>query len=509
MLNGHTSPEENLKRMGAVVLEMDNPDHRAKLANLQAGLKPKAHGKTAKPSPFGVDAGKLQNMVFPAIRFTVPGLLPEGLTILAGKPKLGKSWLTLGLAVSVATGGIALGSIPVDQGDVLYLGLEDGFRRLQGRLQKILPYSKWPDRLTLGTECSAIGGGCVEALEGWIGSAANPRLIVIDTLARIRPASKASESLYANDYAAIQPLQELAGRHNISIIVVHHTRKSEADDPFDTISGSLGLTGSADNLWVLAKQGEITRLIGRGRDLEDFDKAVKFLPVAGAWEIIGDAGSMARTQERQTVLDAIREAGEPIGARDIAAETGGREGNIRRLLPKLVKEGLIEKVSYGKYTVPGNTGNTGNTSDESGGNADLFEGESVTAKRATGNTSTRNKPSSVTGVTASVTGTTPAKPWKQPSVTSVTGKRQGRTDLAQICAKSQAEAAELLNVSRRSVQSARKVLNEGIPELIEAVEQGEIAVSKAAKIAELPKPQQMLALKHTGDQEDRENDQHD
>lgn len=235
MLNGHASPEENLKRMGAVVLEMDNPDHRAKLAGLQAGLKAKA------AKPFGVDAGKLQSMKFPPIRYTVPGLLPEGLTLLAGKPKSGKSWLTLGLAVSVASGGIALGSIPVDQGDVLYLGLEDNLRRLQSRLQQMLPHSKWPDHLTLGTECPAIGSGCVEALEGWINAKPNPRLIVIDTLARVRPANKSSEGVYSNDYSAIQPLQELASRHNISIIVVHHTRKSDADDIFDTVSDRLDL----------------------------------------------------------------------------------------------------------------------------------------------------------------------------------------------------------------------------------------------------------------------------
>ncbi len=177
---------------------------------------------------------------------------------------------------------------------------------------------------------------------------------------------------------------------------------------------------------MLAKQGEITRLVGRGRDLEDFDKAVKFLPVAGAWEIIGDAGAMARTKERRVVLDAIREAGETIGARDIAIDTGGREGNVRRLLRKLLKEGLIESPSRGKYCLPGNIGNNGNKLDESGGNAELLEAELVTAKQATGNNG--NKPAElVTDVTALVTGTTPSKPRKPPLVTvvtDVTGNRQ-------------------------------------------------------------------------------------
>lgn len=377
MFNSHADPE---KKLAAVVLEMDNPDHRAKLESMKAGLMPKAGDQTAKP--FDMTWQKLEGMKFPQIRYTVPGLLPEGLTILAGKPKLGKSWLTLGLAVSVATGGVALGSIPVDQSDVLYLGMEDGLRRLQSRLRHMLPNSCGNNYLTLANECPAIGSGCIETLERWIQAKPKPRLIVIDTLERIRPASKASESLYANDYAAIQPLQELASRRNISIIVVHHTRKSDAEDIFDTISGSLGLTGAADNLWVLARQGEITRLVGRGRDLDDFDKAVKFDKIAGAWEVVGDAGSMARTQERQTVLDAIREAGEPIGPRDIAAETGGRVGNIRKLLSKLVKEGLVEKVSYGKYSIPGNSDHTDHTSSKNGGNADLFEGKSVTAKGA-------------------------------------------------------------------------------------------------------------------------------
>lgn len=320
------TPEENLKQLGA---------------NVKIFMPQKQWGETS--------ANDIERMVFPPVAWVIPGIVTEGLTIFAGKPKTGKSYLMLALAASVAYGGTAFGSIDVKSGDVLYLALEDNQRRLQKRMREQQPDSNMPTRLFFETEADRVNESLVDNLETWLDNHPKARLIIIDTLQRVRSQSDGRGSGYKEDYEAVQPLQDLAGRRNLSIIIVHHQRKMDAEDVFDTISGTNGLTGSCDNMMVLVKQNELTKLCGRGRDLPDFEKAVSFDPVSHTWKIIGDANEIASSSERQAVLDAILEAGEPIGPKDIAAVSGHKYDCVRQLLPKLVKEGKIEKAKRGYY----------------------------------------------------------------------------------------------------------------------------------------------------------------
>lgn len=133
----------------------------------------------------GISALALMAKTFEPIRWIVPGYLPEGLTVLAGAPKLGKSWLALGWMVSVAIGHITMGSIPCEQGDVLGLMLEDNERRLQRRLLQ-MRLQTLPERLTLLTEWPNLDEGCCSEIEAWIAGVEKPRLIVVDVFARIR-----------------------------------------------------------------------------------------------------------------------------------------------------------------------------------------------------------------------------------------------------------------------------------------------------------------------------------
>lgn len=121
------------------------------------------------------------------VRWVVPGMVPEGVALLAGKPKLGKSWLAMGLRVAVASGGVAFGNVRVEKGSALYLALEDKERRLQFRLKKILARTEVPDGLHYSVECPRLDEGGVEAVEGWLRSRPDARLVVIDNLAKIRP----------------------------------------------------------------------------------------------------------------------------------------------------------------------------------------------------------------------------------------------------------------------------------------------------------------------------------
>jgi AAA domain len=296
-------------------------------------------------------AEDLQAMTFNPIKYVVPGILVEGVTLLAGKPKIGKSWLLLHAALAVARGGFTLGEIHCKEGDVLYCALEDNERRLQSRMTKLLNASQgWPKRFHYCCELPRLGDGGADHIRNWIMSVPEPRLVVIDTLAMVRALKKIDESNYQSDYLALLELRELANEFGIAIPVSHHLRKQESDDPYDTISGTLGLTGAVDSILVLKRDSYGGYVLhGKGRDLIEVEKAMTFDRDACLWRVEGEAAPIRRSAERTAILDAIDEAGEPVGPNDIAGTTGMKATNVRFLLGKLVKEGVIEKVARGKY----------------------------------------------------------------------------------------------------------------------------------------------------------------
>src|SRR5262249_15992490 len=157
------------------------------------------------------------------------------------------------------------------EGDVLYLALEDGPRRLQRRITKLLPTfsGSWPERLTIATEWPRADQGGLEAIEEWLRMAKSPRVVIINTLARFRKIANGKSLVYADDYAAISGLQKLASKYSVGIIIVHHDRKAEADDVFDTVSGSLGLPAAADTILIMKRQSGAVTLYVRGRDIDE------------------------------------------------------------------------------------------------------------------------------------------------------------------------------------------------------------------------------------------------
>ncbi|MCO5145541.1 MAG: AAA family ATPase [Aquamicrobium sp.] len=313
-----------------------------------------------------VNAQSLLSMDFPPVVYVVPGVITEGLTILGGRPKLGKSWLALGVCIAVATGGAYLGA-ECERGDVLYLALEDNKRRLQGRLTTLLPPMKSlrPDlsQLELDTEAPTVDGGLIQRLDAWRLAAKNPRLVVIDTLAMVRPAKKRTQDSYEADYAALSPLQRWSGEHGLAVVVVTHVRKMEASDPLEMISGTNGLTGAADSILVLNRDADGPKLYGRGRDIEELEKALRF--DNGRWSVLGDVDEVKRSAERRAVLAALDDAVGPMTPAEIAKVIGKPKGNLNVLLTKMVKDGEVVKVAYGLYAHPGKTGKTGKTSKES------------------------------------------------------------------------------------------------------------------------------------------------
>jgi hypothetical protein len=287
----------------------------------------------------------LQEEVLPDIRWAIPDILPEGLTWLCGKPKLGKSWLLLAMLLAIASGGVVMGNVPVEAGEVLYISLEDNKRRLQKRTNKLLHQLKASPNFYYTTAWPRLDEGGLDALEEWIQEHPGVRLIGIDTWAKVKPRSRGGQSRqYEEDYDALTPLQELAGKYGISIVLVHHMRKQESEDPIDMVLGSMANSGSVDGFLLLfRKRGEEdARLYVTGRDIEEEQEIMlSFSPECASWTIKGDADEEAGTPERQAILNLLRTAPNGMRAREISDQLKKNHNTVRNLLVKLRSENKI------------------------------------------------------------------------------------------------------------------------------------------------------------------------
>jgi hypothetical protein len=176
--------------------------------------------------------------------------------------------------------------------------------------------------------------------------------LITRTLCKGTMAPGKSQSGYMDDYAAVAPLQKLAAQYNVAIIIVHHDRKMEADDVFDTISGTLGLTGAVDTMLVMKRQGCNVTLHVRGRDIEEADKAIEFDKATCRWTIIGEATEVQRSDERGAILTVLIDATEPMKPGDLSIACGMPRNNIDQLLFKMGRDGEVVKTGRGLYVHP-------------------------------------------------------------------------------------------------------------------------------------------------------------
>src|SRR6516225_10018371 len=292
----------------------------------------------------------LMAATFAPLKAIVPGYVYGGFAVLAGRQKLGKTWLAIDWAVAIATGGVALGSIDCIPGDVLYIDLENGPRRIQARIRALFPYShSLPDmsRLEWVTEAPQLDKGFIDRLERWRASVKDPRMVVIDVLQRIKPPGNRTQNAYESDYAIWAPLQEWATTHGVAVLGLHHTRKGAADDPLEALSGSNGLSACADTTIVLDQDQNGRTLYVRGRDVEEKETAVMF--TAGSWTIMGEAAEIRRSGERNKIIAALSDHGEPMTPSELTAATRMPSLNVRQLLLKMSKAGEVYKAGGGRY----------------------------------------------------------------------------------------------------------------------------------------------------------------
>lgn len=235
--------------------------------------------------PTGMWGDELEAHTARPITYVVEDLIPEGLTILAGKPKIGKSWMALGIAAEVARGGEYMGRQCI-QGKALYLALEDTLGRLKRRTQLVMNDQRFPGDLRVETVWAKAPDG-VAAIHAFMKDNPDTKLVIIDTLAKIRhDASDRQRGTYQDDYTALTDLKRVADHYGIAVVVIHHLRKGTAEDPLDEVSGTTGLAGAADTILVL----KASTLEGRGRDLEeDVAYDMLFNPETCRWEILDDS----------------------------------------------------------------------------------------------------------------------------------------------------------------------------------------------------------------------------
>ncbi|OJY40309.1 MAG: DNA repair protein RadA [Pseudonocardia sp. 73-21] len=287
---------------------------------------------------------------FQAPKYAVPGVIAEGVNLLAGAPKIGKSWLSLGLAVAVATGGKAFGSIDVPEGDVLYLALEDTGRRLQSRLCKVLDERDAPERLTLETECPRFpeGGAHIRA---WLDERPEARLVVVDVLARMRGVDN-STSAYSADYAAVTQVKQIADDYGIALVLVHHVRKAASEDYLTEVSGTNGIAGAADAVLVLKRsRGEADGALHvTGRDVDETEYALTFDAELGSWKVLpGPALDHLVSDTRKKLLTYVREHPDS-SPKSIAEATGLGHDLVKKTLNRMADEGQLIRPTRGSYS---------------------------------------------------------------------------------------------------------------------------------------------------------------
>ncbi|MYS50427.1 AAA family ATPase [Streptomyces sp. SID6013] len=297
-------------------------------------------------------ADQLMAAHFPEPKWAVPGILAEGVNVLAGPPKVGKSWLSLGLGLSVAAGGKAFDSVPVEGGPVLYLALEDTPRRLQTRMGKLLGGQPAPAGLTLVTECPPFPQGGTEAIAQWLERNPDARMVVIDVFAKMRGQAPAGVSAYDADYVAVGYAKRLADHYGVAVVLVHHVRKAGSEDFLTEVSGTNGIAGAADATLVLKRaRGQADGILHvTGRDVDEAEYALSFQPASGAWYLLdGPVSDHTVSDTRATILRYVR-AHPGAKPKDMAGELPhvGID-TIRRTCNRMADAGQLSKDPSGRY----------------------------------------------------------------------------------------------------------------------------------------------------------------
>lgn len=326
---------------GSLVARLD--EEQAAIRCASTALVTNSHGHTA---------AEIVRMDIPPVQYVVSDLITVGLGMIAAPPKAGKSLMMTALGLAVSTGGLFLGK-ETKQGRCLYLALEDIDARIKSRLLTNLDGRPAPDNFHIYTQWPRLDNGGDEQLRQFMIAYPDTRVIIVDPLQRVRakPSGARTATLYGDDYNSLLPLKALADAYGIAVIVVHHTRKSTADDVFDTFSGTQGLTGGLDSMLVLSRNRTRSDavLTITGRDMELVELALQFDSTALCWRALGDASEFRMSQERANILTELKNSSKHMTPRQIAAALGTKYNTTRNTLSKMLAAGIIRKDNNDSY----------------------------------------------------------------------------------------------------------------------------------------------------------------
>jgi len=293
---------------------------------------------------------------FAPLRYFVDEILTEGLTILGGKPKKGKSYFCLDMSLAIAVGRQAFQRFATERARVLYVSLEDGPRRLQTRLKKIQPNLATPEGLDFLYEFPRLGTGALEALQHY---AATYQVIVLDVLGRMLPQMQTIRknlSEYQEFTELLGPIQRFAQEAHIAILLIDHVRKAAAEDIFDTIIGSQGKWGTADNGLVYERKGEEKDAVLHiaGRDVEE-QKFVLSL-IEGHIAFLGKGEVYELDAEQNRVITLLGEERRPLGAMEIMKSLGIHPDHyprFRQVMQRMYNDDRVGRTKRGQFTLYG------------------------------------------------------------------------------------------------------------------------------------------------------------
>ncbi len=277
------------------------------------------------------------------LKMVLGGLLYDGLTMLVARPKAGKSWLTLQIAIALAGGREIEGVQVVAPGPVLYCALEEPQARTQARLQKITLVGEWAKHLHLCYALSPLLGGGAEEVETLI-QQLKPRLLILDTFtAAVKIGPKSGMDVFRHQYAEVSRLRKIAEDSGIAVLVVHHVRKGVSDSAIEAVAGTGGIAAAVDAVWLLKRklEGEATLEVV-GRETEEKTFALRFQQEPFGWQVMGDDAKQLLNGERRELLDLLKEEGALTPAK-IAAELGKTRPAVRMMLKRMRADGQVEK----------------------------------------------------------------------------------------------------------------------------------------------------------------------
>lgn len=261
--------------------------------------------------------------------YVVPGLIPNGITILASPPKFGKSWMCLDLAISVATGTEFMGQETRKNG-VIYLALEDGDYRLKERSLKVAGDRELAENLLLVKDAPPLADGLLPMLKALMAEATGSvGMIIIDTLQKIRGTAGKTEGVYGYDYRELGQLHKFALDNNIAVVLVHHLNKGGDDGDFvSRLNGSTGISGAADAIITLSRakrRDKETRMSITGRDVKEHELVIEMDWARYRWFVLGEADEVEDKRDEiefyndpvvKTILYHIEEA-EDLGGDEL------------------------------------------------------------------------------------------------------------------------------------------------------------------------------------------------